>query len=268
MIPKLIHYSWFSGDPYPSRIEQCMASWKLLLPDYEFVLWDLAKTREIDNTFLKEALQERKWAFAADVVRCYAIYKYGGIWLDTDVEIFQSFDSLLDNQLFIGKEGRALFNIADSFRYIYPLTAHCFGAEAGHPFMGSCYDYYHDRHFITSLNTSLSDSLRYDLKLLPEIMSVIAASNYGYDGALDKEDKVEALDNGIVVYPYFYFDLPRYHSKADVFAIHYLQGGWVNGSSVSSAIRGFRKKDLQYYIYHLLNSFLKRRRLKINLQSY
>ena len=88
MIPKLIHYSWFSGEPYPQFLQECMDTWRKVLPDYEFMLWDAEKLAECHNVFANEAASVKKWAFAADFVRLYAVYHYGGIWLDTDVEMF------------------------------------------------------------------------------------------------------------------------------------------------------------------------------------
>jgi len=83
MIPKIIHYSWFSGDKYPEDIERYICRWKELLPGYEFVLWDMARLeKEIDSDFVKEAISQRKWAFAADYTRLFAINKYGGIWFE------------------------------------------------------------------------------------------------------------------------------------------------------------------------------------------
>lgn len=69
MIPKIIHYCWLSGDPYPEKIQQCIASWKAILPDYKIKLWDMNSfdTNSID--FVKEAVLLKKWAFAADYIR-------------------------------------------------------------------------------------------------------------------------------------------------------------------------------------------------------
>lgn len=268
MIPKIIHYSWFSGEEYPASVKACMDSWHRFMPDYEFVLWDRDRAKEVNSLFLDEALQERKWAFAADVVRCYAVSTYGGIWLDSDVEVFRSFDEFLSNRMFIGKEGATFFNVADEFRHICPLTAHCFGAEVGHPFIRRCFDYYYDRHFITSQDSSLPRSLQYDMRILPEIMAIIASQEFAYQGDPSLEEKVEKMSEDVCVFPFYVFDLPRYHKPTEIAAIHYLHGGWVNNSSVTTSVRGFRKKDWQYYLYQLLNCLLKRRRLKIHFQSY
>ena len=104
MIPKQIHLCWLSGDPYPAKIEKCLASWKKFLPDYEVVLWD-TKRFDLDAVpWVKQAFEAKKYAFAADSIRFYALYNYGGIYLDSDVEVLRSFDPLLDLPYFAGAE--------------------------------------------------------------------------------------------------------------------------------------------------------------------
>ena len=77
MTPKLIHLCWFSNDPYPVEIKVCLDTWKRLMPDYVVKVWDYAAAKSIGCAFIDEALEARKWAFAADVVRFYAVYKEG-----------------------------------------------------------------------------------------------------------------------------------------------------------------------------------------------
>ena len=90
MIPKIIHYCWFGHNPYPPVIEKCIASWKKFMPDYEIMLWDEERF-DISNScdFVKQAYENKKFAFVSDYVRLYALYNYGGIYLDTDVEIIK-----------------------------------------------------------------------------------------------------------------------------------------------------------------------------------
>ena len=95
MIPKVIHYCWLSGDPIPEKLQRCMDSWKKFLPDYEFVLWDLERFDIKTSQWVKEAFEARKYAFAADYIRLYAVYNYGGIYMDMDVEVVRPFDDLL-----------------------------------------------------------------------------------------------------------------------------------------------------------------------------
>ena len=60
MIPKIIHYTWFSGDPFPEKIQQCIDSWHQQMPEYEFRLWDMEAIKDIDVPFLKEAIKAQK----------------------------------------------------------------------------------------------------------------------------------------------------------------------------------------------------------------
>jgi len=69
MIPKIIHFCWISGDPYPEQIAKCIQSWKVYLPDYQFVLWDQKKINALDSTWLKKTIELKKYAFAADYIR-------------------------------------------------------------------------------------------------------------------------------------------------------------------------------------------------------
>lgn len=89
MIPKVIHFCWLSCDKYPSKIRYCINSWKEKLPDYEIRLWDLSRFDIDSSVWCKEAFEMKKYAFAADYIRCYALYKEGGIYLDSDVELLR-----------------------------------------------------------------------------------------------------------------------------------------------------------------------------------
>lgn len=272
MIPKIIHYSWFSGDPYPKSIELYMETWHKVLPDYEFVLWDMERTKEIDNTFMREALQERKWAFASDVVRCYAIYKYGGIWLDTDVEVLQTFDRFLKYRMFIGRESWVDYKMDGNGRHCFNLTSHCFGAEAGHPFLARCLDYFRDRHFILSEDLSFAEKFRYDMRLLPDIQSTIAHDEFGYDGGIRLEEIPEDIDQGIHVEPYWVFEMPKYKPLKEVFCIHHVFGAWLpqnyGRDYEKETLFKQRPKNLFYYGFTFLNNFLRKRGYLLRVISF
>jgi Mannosyltransferase OCH1 and related enzymes len=95
MIPKIIHYCWLSNDPIPSNIQHYMDSWKKYLPDYEFIHWNFDKFDKSSSRWVSEAFDNKKYAFAADYIRLYALYHYGGIYLDMDVEVLKSFNPFL-----------------------------------------------------------------------------------------------------------------------------------------------------------------------------
>ena len=79
MIPKIIHFCWLSGEPYPPLIANCLESWKQVLPDYEIMLWDTNRIDVSSNLWLKQSFENRKYAFAADYIRFYALYHFGVI---------------------------------------------------------------------------------------------------------------------------------------------------------------------------------------------
>lgn len=103
-IPKIIHYCWFGKNEKPPIVKKCIESWKRVLVDYEIKEWNEDNFNIDDNTFVRQAYDAKKFAFVSDYVRVYALYNYGGIYLDTDVEIFKNFDDLLDNESFWGFE--------------------------------------------------------------------------------------------------------------------------------------------------------------------
>ena len=88
-IPKIIHLCWLSGDPYPEKIQTCIDSWKKNLPDWEIMIWDTNKFDVNSTEWTKQAFAEKKYAFVADYIRFYALYNYGGVYLDSDVEVLK-----------------------------------------------------------------------------------------------------------------------------------------------------------------------------------
>lgn len=138
MIPKTIHYCWLSSDEFPPLIKNCIESWKKYLPDYEFVLWDTNRFKLDGNVWVKQAFETKKYAFAADFIRLYAVYHYGGIYLDTDIEVLKSFNDLLERPYFVGSEGQEV------------IEAGVFGAEKNSEWVKQCLDYYEGKTFINS----------------------------------------------------------------------------------------------------------------------
>jgi hypothetical protein len=105
MIPKIIHYCWFGKGLMPQSQKKCIEGWKKLMPDYQFMLWDESTFNVNICDFTVAAYKKKKYAYVADVARLYALSEYGGIYLDTDVEVFKSFDDLLGCHAFVGFEG-------------------------------------------------------------------------------------------------------------------------------------------------------------------
>lgn len=103
-IPKAIHYCWFGGKPIPEKFQRYMESWKKYCPDYDIVRWDESNYDVAKNAYMKAAYEEKKWAFVSDYARVDIINTYGGIYLDTDVELLKSLDPFLTEKGFCGFE--------------------------------------------------------------------------------------------------------------------------------------------------------------------
>lgn len=121
-IPKIIHYCWFGGGELPPLAKKCIKSWKKFCPDYELRLWNETNTDFGGNRYAMEAFEAKEWAFLTDWVRLSVVHRYGGIYLDTDVELLKSLDPLLEEEGFFGLDERK-----------YVCTGLGFGAVAQSP---------------------------------------------------------------------------------------------------------------------------------------
>lgn len=151
MIPKIIHLCWLSGDPFPADILRCLETWNDQLKGYTVWLWGKApenigvigdlqvevKDFDLDSTiWTHQAFEARKYAFAADYIRLYALLNYGGIYLDADVLVYKPFDELLHLPYFIGCDQIRAFEAA------------AMGFEKGCLWLKDILDTYQDKHFV------------------------------------------------------------------------------------------------------------------------
>lgn len=110
MIPKIIHYIWLGGKPLPELAEQCIASWQKHMPDWQIMRWDETTLKKsncwLDQMplYVQQAYAARKFAFVSDYIRLWALEQYGGLYMDTDVEVLKSFEPLMQDVAFIGLE--------------------------------------------------------------------------------------------------------------------------------------------------------------------
>lgn len=229
MIPKIVHFCWLSGEPFPELITQCQNSWKEHLPDFQFILWDLKKVEGIGNTWLKQTIGAKKWAFAADFIRIYAVSQYGGVYLDADVEIVAPVDPFLNHDFFIG------------FEYNNDLEPAIFGAVAGHPWLADLLHYYQDREFI-------SNNGIHDTRPLPTIFNELAAHRYGFK----PNGKMLQIDSEkLAIYPCDYFSPKNIYYKkikrtSNTVAIHHFDGSWVKKDG------GYRMKQFFHRLLYAL----------------
>ncbi len=207
-IPRKIHYCWLSGDPYPELVTRCMASWRCYMPEYEFVLWDAERFDVASVPWVAQAVSRGKYAFAADYIRMYALVHEGGIYLDSDVEVFESFDRFLHHQAFSGIE-------------YWPdigglgIEGAVVGARAGHRWLEDCLEHYNGRDFIRADGTL-------DEYIVSGVFAT-RAERFGYRFAAEDQ----ALSDGIHIYAPTVFA----HSGMEVepgvtAAMHHCRGSW------------------------------------------
>lgn len=139
MIPKIIHYIWLGGNPLPKEYENYIEGWKKLCPDYEIKRHDETNLNIDINEYCRQAYDNKKWAFASDVLRYYVLFEEGGIYLDTDVELLKPLDCFLNEKLFLGFE---------TMDYVAPGLI--MGAEKGNKIVKDLLDEYKNRSFINN----------------------------------------------------------------------------------------------------------------------
>lgn len=153
MIPKIIHYCWFGRNPLPPLAQECIASWRKYLPDYEIKEWNEDNFDVNIIPYTAEAYKQKKYAFVSDYARFWVMYKYGGIYFDTDVEVIRSMDDIIAKGNFMGFEvdpdGE---NSPGKYapRYCFAVNPGLgFGVEKGNAFIKRMLDVYADLEFVS-----------------------------------------------------------------------------------------------------------------------
>lgn len=237
MIPKKIHLCWFSGEPFPVEIKECLASWMRLMPDYEIRLWTARDARAIHCQYVDEALDARKWAFAADAVRWYAVWSEGGVYMDSDILLFSRFDHYLPDHGFVSVHE---VKGPDTVR---PQAAF-FAGDKGNEFCRMMYDYYAYRRF-RQRDGSLDQT---------EAHAVMHAMARG-KGYRDT-DCTQILDTGAVILPGHLLTPDRKSAPhPEAFGRHTVYGSWHDrsfGRRVELRLKHWWHL-LRYHIRHLSN---------------
>lgn len=99
-IPPILHYCWFGHGEIPPEQQNCLRTWKRYCPDYTIMMWDESNYNVNVCKYVREAYETKNYAFVSDYARMDVVYQYGGIYLDTDVEIKQNLDWLRNYRAF------------------------------------------------------------------------------------------------------------------------------------------------------------------------
>ena len=208
-IPKTIHYCWFGKGEKPDIVKKCIESWKANLSDYEIIEWNEENFDINSNDYVREAYKVKKFAFVSDYVRVYALYNHGGIYLDTDVEVFKSFDEILNNESFWGFEQE---------NYIATSTI---GSCKRSKLIKMFLDAYNGRKFLKDDGTY--DDLT-NVAIITEILERIGLkANGGY----------QRIEGYGTFYPQTYFSPYDYincrnFKNEDTFAMHHFYKSWLS----------------------------------------
>lgn len=237
MIPKVIHYCWFSGEKKPRLVKRCIKSWKRMLPDYKIKCWDAHSFNFNSVQFVKQAYARKKWAFMADYIRLYALYTEGGIYLDSDVEVYKSFDEFLQYSFFTGTDVRT------PDRTSFGVEAAIMGAEKGHPYLKECLEYYEQQQFI---NTDGS----LNMKVMPDVITPLL-QKYGYKYI----DSNQYLEENITVFSSAFFANCNAPHTTDIYARHWNTNTWLSKDHRGRIYNFFYKHDLMF-IYQWIEKIL------------
>lgn len=210
MIPKVIHYCWFGGNSIPELEQKCINSWKKYCPDYEIKEWNERNFDFSCCAYAKEAYDAKKWAFVADYVRLRILVEYGGIYMDTDVEVVKPLDAFLQEKAFLGFE---------EDEYVATSIMAC---EKDFNLFDTFLKRYDKRRFLKPDGT-------YDVTT-----NVVEITHFLLEHGLLLNNKKQTIE-GLTLYPKEYF-CPKNHETKKIertdntYAIHHFAGSWLKPS--------------------------------------
>lgn len=237
MIPKIIHYCWFGGNPLPELAEKCIASWKKYCPDYEIIQWNEENFDVNGMTYTRQAYEVKKWAFVSDVARFRALVEQGGVYMDTDVELLKPIDPLLELGGFTGFEATG------------QIAAGIMGCQKGEKVFREMLRRYEEDVFL------LPDG-SYNLETI-----VTKLMNVCMDSGFSAENKQQTID-GFTVFPaeYFYpYDVSKEQTNITekTYSIHYYDGSWLPQEDKDYlALRTRLMKHLPFQVARYLAKFV------------
>lgn len=198
---KRIIYCWFGGKPKPQKVLDCIETWKKNMSDWEYLEINESNFDINYNKYVKDAYKSKHYAYVSDVARLWALYNFGGVYMDTDVIVYQPLDKFLKHDFFTGFE-----------QPHYPVTA-TMGAEKENKLIKELLDVYNNKTFETHENWQ-------DYETNTMIMSDIIGKYFDRD-KMEYQEK----DN-MAIYPRETFC--NYEElNENVYTKHCMFGSWV-----------------------------------------
>ncbi|WP_286145259.1 glycosyltransferase family 32 protein [Bacteroides caecimuris] len=187
MIPKIIHYCWFGGNPLPRSAQKCIDSWRKFFPGYEIKRWDESNYDVNVIPYTRDAYSAKKYAFVSDYARFDVLYREGGIYFDTDVEVIRSMDDIVEAGAFMG------FETVKPGAHVMVAPGLGLGTEPGNPLYAGILEHYRSSLFL------LKDSESNPVTVVTHATQIL--NEYG----LKDDDKSIQTIRGIKIYPPEYF---------------------------------------------------------------
>ena len=227
-IPRIINTFWFSNDPIPEKYQECMRSWKKYCPDYEIRVWSLNDYSSGGCRFFDEAISVKNWSIASDYSRIDVISRYGGIYMDMDVEVVRSLDELLRNEAYLGFESMQHVDCGSGF-----------GAPRGNKIFGEIRSEYLDKPFI------LEDGIYNTRETCPVVYTEVLKKH-----GLVTNGQFQKIDN-ITVYPFEClsaksFETGIIYKTNNTYTIHHHGGTWL--SNDNKEVIKKRYADVQHWL--------------------
>ncbi|MFA0254816.1 glycosyltransferase family 32 protein [Vibrio breoganii] len=234
MIPKKIHYCWFGTKTKPNDVVDYIDGWNNLLTDYEIIEWNESNFDINECEFIANAYKNGKWAFVSDYVRLRVLNEYGGIYLDTDIEIINNFDDYLKYEGFLG------------FMYNCALGTAVIGSKKGSKFTADLLQLYKSN------------------KVKLDIPNNILVTEYfiGEHSAFHLNNEKQIL-GGILIEPKEIFEQPSFKKKHGI-SIHHYMNSWINTKEEVKSYKLFIKEII--YNNHILLYFLRKYRCSVDMR--
>ena len=216
MIPKVIHYCWFGRNPLPRMAVKCIASWRKYFPDYEIKEWNEDNFDVNVIPYTKDAYEDGKYAFVSDYARFWILYRYGGVYFDTDVEAIKPMEDIIARGPFMGLE------IAGESGKIAPGLG--LAVEAGNPVYGQILDGF------AKLDYHLPDGSRNPYTMIPLVTDLMR------EKGLSGQEDIQEVE-GIFIYAPDYFNplddaTGRLRKTENTRTIHWFMKSWIAGESL------------------------------------
>lgn len=236
-IPKIIHYVWVGEKEKDDLFYACLESWQKHLSDYEIMEWN-EKTFDVSSNYqVQQALEQKNYAYASDIIRVWALKEYGGVYFDTDLLIVKNIDTLLDNDLFLGYESKYWFGSA------------VIGSIKNHPVLELIYKRYDHQEKIKFNTNALT------------VHAYTSALKYLYD--FKPNGKTKSFNNIMVLssdyfYPINYMSLKK-ELTDNTLGIHYYKGSWHTDKQARSFnFAKFSRKILGKHIFSVFERMVAR----------